>query len=263
MNTIDRKKVSAHFKRSISTYDKDAVVQKEVSANLISLLENYSDIHFNRVLEIGCCTGSMTEELCQHRPVKQLWLNDLVDECTHATAERIASCVERTHLLPGDISTISLPDNLDLVISSSTFQWIEDLPGIFDRFAEVLNDTGALVFSMFAKGTMQQVRELLGVGLSYLDEKKLADILQPHFNIEHIATSSHRLYLGSPREVLRHIQQTGVGGAGDFCWTPSKLRKFENDYIGKFGNEQGVPLDYVSITVVAKKTQTIRMTTYA
>lgn len=255
MNTIDPQKVSNHFKRSIGTYDDGAVVQKNVGSNLIGLLDNFPQIYYDRVLEIGCCTGSMTEMLCRNNMIKQLWLNDLVAECTEVAAERIGSHVVQTHCLGGDISTTAIPDNLDLVISASTFQWIEDLPRCFDIFCKSLNDRGYLVFSLFAKGTMQQVRELLGIGLSYLDAIELANILKRNFVIEHIKTTPHTLHFKNPREVLRHIQKTGVGGAGDFFWTPSRLRKFESDYIHKFGNGQGVPLDYVSISVIAKKKQ--------
>ncbi len=255
MNIIDLKNVSNHFKRSITTYDEDALVQKAVSVHLISLLDIFPHIHFERVLEIGCCTGSMTELLCQNRSINHLWLNDLVKECTQVTAERVGSCVGKTRILNGDIGTITLPENLDMIISSSTFQWLEDLPGCFERFSNALNDNGYLVFSAFSKGTMQQVRELLGIGLSYKDERELSEILEPHFSIGHIQTTDHRMYLQTPREVLRHIQKTGVGGAGNFRWTPKALRKFESEYIRKFGSEQGVSLDYVSVSVIAKKKQ--------
>lgn len=253
MNKVDRKRVSDHFRRSIPTYDQDAIVQKEVGSYLVKNLEKYPEIRFERVLEIGCCTGSMTEMLCKAQDVANIWVNDLVKECAISAADRISTMVVQAHIASGDIEQIALPENLDLVISSSTFQWVQNLPECFEKIALALHDSGYLVFSMFGVGTMQQVRELLGVGLSYVTDNELSDMLANHFIIEDIEVLPYQIYFSTPRDVLRHIQKTGVGGVVEYRWTPSRLKAFEKRYRECYGDGKGIPVSYNAINVVARK----------
>lgn len=252
-NAEDIARVCSYFKRSISSYEKNASVQKCVGRGLIDRLNTYSDLKLNRVFEVGCYTGSTTTMLCESLAIQQLWVNDLVKECCIMTAERVAGKVQVVNTLPGDIESVTLPEALDLIVSSSTYQWLKDLPGCFRRLAEKLSEGGYFAFSMFGPGTMGQVQQLTGVGLHYLDENRIRDIVNQLFNIEFIATSHHRIFLASPREVLRHIQCTGVGGICGFRWTPSKLKSFEAEYYSRFGCSEGVPVDYVATTVIARK----------
>lgn len=258
MNSSRQQRIIEHFRRSIHSYDDGAKVQKLVGDTLIAKMAALGDIRYDRVLEIGCCTGSMTETLCRMKSVRELWVNDLVSECCYQTAERVGAVAGDIRLLAGDIERLAIPDGLDLIISSSTFQWLKDLPLAFNKFATSLHDNGFLAFTMFGPGTMRQVRELIGVGLEYTSEGDLAEMLKRNFSLVEIETSCCTLYFQNAREVLRHIQATGVGGAGAYHWTPGKLRVFERDYRLQFGTEKGVPLDYVSTCVIARKGQGVR-----
>ena len=253
MTAIEHNLISARFRRSMDTYDEAAQVQKGVGDCLVAEIAKYPEITFGRVLEIGCCTGSMTRTFCNRHTVDELWLNDLVPECCERAALRVESMVGRVHTLPGDIESLLLPAGCDLVISSSTFQWLHHLKSCLAKISETLLDGGHLVFSMFGPGTMRQVKELTGMGLRYTAEKELEDMLKEKFHILNLMSTSYRIYFDTSREVLRHIQRTGVGGAGSLRWTTGRLRQFEKEYRVRFGEEQGLPLDYVSISAVVKK----------
>jgi len=255
MQSSRQQRVIDHFRRSMESYDDAAMVQKMASDDLISKMGLYSDICYNRVLEVGCCTGSMTETLCSMHSVGRLWVNDLVSECCQRAAVRVNSMVDDVCYLAGDIEVLSIPDRLDLIVSSSTFQWLKDLPNVFQKFAAALNDNGFLAFTLFGPGTMQQIRELIDVGLKYVSEDDLEEMLQRQFHIREMESSRNILYFDSPREVLRHIQITGVGGAGNYRWTPRRLRTFEKNYTKRFGTSRGMPIDYVSTCVIAQKIQ--------
>ncbi|CAG0907551.1 unnamed protein product [Cyprideis torosa] len=58
---------------------------------------------------------------------------------------------------------------------------------------------------------MPELRELLGVSLRYLDPTKLGDTLVEGFDIQAQEECTDILCFSSGREVLRHIQATGVG----------------------------------------------------
>lgn len=253
MNSSRQQRIIEHFRRSIQSYDEGAKVQKMVGDTLIAKMTAHGDIQYGRVLEVGCCTGSMTEMLCRKKSVAELWLNDLVPECCYRSATRVAALAGDVHPLSGNIEQLSVPDGLDLIISSSTFQWLRDLPAAFDKFAISLKDHGFLAFTMFGPGTMHQVRELIGIGLDYTNESDLATMLKKNFSLLEFESSSCTLHFHTPREVLRHIQATGVGGAGTYQWTPGRLRAFDHEYRLRFGTEKGIPLDYVSTCVIARK----------
>lgn len=253
MTNSHRQRIVDHFRRSIDSYDTSAHIQKIVSDSLVARLAAYPDLAFTRVLEVGCCTGSMTEMLCREHLLGELWLNDLVPECCLRTAERVAGKAGSIHLLAGDIQILPLPEDLDLVVSSSTFQWLSDLPATLEKFATALTGQGFLAFTLFGPGTMGQIRELIGIGLEYTTEEQLLTLLRKHFTILELETSRHTAYFKTPKDVLRHIQTTGVGGAGNFRWTPRKLQAFAREYRERFGGEHGMPLDYVSTCVIARR----------
>lgn len=256
---LDKQRVARSFSRGRHTYDDNAVIQRRVSAKLMEKLCGYEQVRSQRVLEIGCCTGTLTELLLAKYRVETLYLNDLVPSFHEDVRARLVKngtrSLEGTQLAPmfGDIEAIALPDALDLVISSATFQWLTDLEGLFARIAASLNSGGFLAFSIFGPGTLREFKELTGVGLHYSGVGSILDLLDDHFYIEEQETVQEQLFFGSPREVLRHLQATGVGGVGAYTWTPGKLRKFEKAYYERHGSMSGVPLTYMSSHVIASK----------
>ena len=249
----DPGRVSARFARSIKSYENEAQVQHQVSRLLVDTLDDYPEITYGRLLEIGSCIGSMTEQLCLQKKIDTLYVNDLVESLAQHATERISPLVNEAVALPGNIENIDLPQNLDLILSSSTFQWLIDYSLCIKKLSEALVDNGYLIFSMFREGTLRQIRMLTGIGLDYLSDQDLARGLAPHFDILHSKTMTGTSYFDTPRDVLRHIQATGVSGVAPFSWTKSRLQLFEADYRETFGSERGMPLDYVSTLIVARK----------
>lgn len=250
----DKNEVARRLKRSLATYDDNAVVQERIGARLVDLLGTCPELRFSRVLEVGCRTGLMTEKLCRRFPVETLYLNDLVAEfCDRARQRTEAAVAAAPRLLPGDIEATALPDDLDLIVSSSTLQWLRDYAGVFARFADALRAGGYLVFSFFGDGTLREIRELTGRGLQYPGLEELRGLLEGRFTVLGSESRCDELMFAEPRQVLRHLQATGVGGLGRYRWTPAGLRRFEQDYRRLFGSTRGVRLSYVSHLVAARK----------
>lgn len=250
---IAKELVARAFLRGMQSYDREAVIQRAVNERLLRLLGN-SEQAVRRVLEVGCCTGVLTEAICRRLQPEELYLNDLVPEFYEAVDERLdPDCRQRLRPCLGDIEQCTLPADIDLVVSSSTLQWLENLDGFFTRMADTLVDGGRLVFSMFGRETMGEVTELTGVGLHYPSFAQVRDKLDQRFRIEHGEVVRDRLSFAAPLDVLRHIQATGVGGVGGFSWTPRRLERFSEEYRQRFTGEQGVVLSYVSYLFAAGK----------
>ncbi len=252
-NTPDKTKIARSFFKGRQTYDQHARVQQKVGRKLVDMLDTYPMLRYDRVLEIGCCTGAMTEMLLAGRRIGTLYLNDLVSEFHDLVLERLGGRAAGIVPLFGDIEDLDLPTDLDLVLSSSTFQWLVDLPGSLTRITASLKRGGCLAFSLFGPGTLTEFRQLTGVGLGYAALGNIMDLLAKDFVLQFVDSETYRLYFTSPREVLRHLRATGVGGVGEFRWTSRKLRQFEEAYIRRFGTPSGVPVTYVTSYVIGSK----------
>lgn len=251
---IDKEKVARCFRRAISSYDDHAVVQKKTGDDLVDLLSSYPGILFDRVLEVGCCTGMMTETLTDRFDIGTLYINDLVSEFEQTVIGRI-NPNKTVRIVPvfGDIETRQLPNDLDLVVSNATLQWLEEPAVFFSRLASTMKTNGYLVSSIYTYGTLKEFNEITGIGLDYYGQAELEKMLGQSFEIKEITSKKDILYFSDPMEVLKHFQATGVGGVGRLRWTTGKLSRFAKEYKHLFGTQKGVTLSYVSTNVVAVK----------
>jgi len=251
---VDKNRVVDSFRSSRNTYEDNAIVQRRISQQLVTLLMTSNTSKYNSVLEVGCCTGLLTDFLCENCEIESLYLNDIVPEFCELTTGRSALCnIREVSTLPGDIELCPLPGDLDLIISSSTFQWIDDLDALFEKFDRSLKDQGVLAFSLFGPGTMGEVRKLTGKGLEYLSLSTLLQLVRKRFNVIVQKDMVDQLFLPSVRAVMRHIKDTGVGGVGGEKWSHSQFREFEKRYREEFVTEQGIPVSYFSTTIIARK----------
>lgn len=250
---LDKNRVASRFRASAATYEQTAIVQQEISRQLIAMMDRFHIAACGRVLEIGCCTGILTELLCRRERIASLFVNDIVPEFCTYTEKRIASQVGRVEGIPGDIEQAVLPHHLDLVVSSSTLQWMTDLPELFGKLATSLSDQGHLAFSIFGPGTMGEIGTLTGRSLHYYANEALAAMVEKYFRLISIHTERRCLYFPSVRAVLRHIRETGVGGVTGAPWTQGKLKDFEKQYIARFRTDEGLPVTYESTFVIAEK----------
>lgn len=256
-SVLNKSRVAASFKASSATYEEHAVVQKDVSLRLLSLLDGVAQNlqkTFPVALEIGCCTGFLTAELVNRFCIQTIYLNDLVKDFCLLSAARIDSVVTNAEILDGDIEGVSLPNNLDLVISSATLQWMTDLCSLVKKVSLALEPGGLFVFSIFGPGTMKEIETLTGRCLNYQSAEDIYQSVGRYFDILKTHQEQHVLYFPTVRGVLRHIKATGVGGLGQKeRWTHSRFRQFELAYVSQFGTDEGLPVTYDSIYLIAQK----------
>lgn len=250
---LDKQLIAQSFRASAATYEESATVQRQISQQLINFLEGLDGVKPGRILEIGCCTGILTELLVDQLHINTLYLNDIVEDFCAATSERVAGYVDHVESLPGDIERCSLPTELDMVISSATFQWMADLPALFIKIHQCLCAKGYLIFSIFGPGTMGEISALTGRSLSYHSQDTLKRMLDDRFRLISLHSETTRIYFPSVREVLLHIRQTGVGGLGRSTLLPGKFKEFKRQYQRRFASERGFPVTYASTFVVAEK----------
>ncbi len=246
---FDHTDIRRRFGRSRESYDAAAAVQAETAVRLAEMLTLASlRQEFDRIFEVGCGSGLLTRQLAARFAYRELILNDLVPEC-----EVLAGEFPRSRFLPGNIDTLELPAELDLIAANAVLQWLHDPAGLFRKFAAALNPGGLLAFSVFGPGNFSELRKLTGIGLEYRDRESYLAMLQPDFDVLAVHEEKIELFFDTPEAVLRHIKATGVGATGTGRrWTRAKLEQFSADY-QSLRTPAGFPLTYHPILIVAAK----------
>ncbi len=251
---LNKDKIARCFLRSLASYDRAAEVQNKLAARLLQLLAGFPDNVFTSVLEIGCCTGTLTEKLCSEKPVQKLYCNDLVPEFEDLLRKKL-SCYHSMQFLPcfGDIEELELPPELSLIISGATFQWLSDFPTFLKRLGRDLPQGACLAFSLFGPGTLREFSSLTKVELAYMSDNTLKNLLDIDFELLHHTEYQDTLYFQTVKEILGHVRDTGVGGVSEYKWSKQSLQEFETAYINKFASDKGLPLSYASSCFVARR----------
>ncbi|MGE8539404.1 MAG: malonyl-ACP O-methyltransferase BioC [Acinetobacter sp.] len=246
--------IAQRFAQAQQSYDQHAVAQRHVAQQLFHLMQQHlPQPHLQRALEIGCGSGLFSQIFLQHYGVDQLFLNDLYPEVKQHFPES-----EQFIWGIGDIEQLPLPHSLDLVVSCSALQWIQDLPVLTQKVATALNASGFFCFASYAEDNLKEIKALTGQGLDYLALETVVNVLQVQgFDI--IVANEERIQLNfaQPRDVLKHMKATGVQAtAQGFRWSKKSLAKFEDDYaqFQKPGTEF-YPLTYHPIYLIARKAQ--------
>ena len=247
--SIDKALVAQRFAKAGQSYIEQAVVQKQISAQLFEYLKMYCPQSLPSVLEIGCGSGNLTHLFHSYFQVDQLFLNDL-----YADVDQHFSTIQNIAWLIGDIEQLTLPQSLDAVISSSALQWMTDLPTLLHRIHDALKPNAYFGFSTFGSDNLTEIKQLTGQGLNYISLEFLKRQLeQQNFEVLFIEQEVKQIYFDHPKSVLQHLKATGVTAtAKSHRWTKQSLQQFYLDY-QQFYGEQGFSLTYHPIYVIARR----------
>jgi malonyl-CoA O-methyltransferase/biotin synthesis protein BioG len=244
--------IAKTFGRSFASYDKEAKVQLQIARRLAKLvLKRIDPEEILEILEIGVGTGFLTKELAKKLKGKQWHLNDLsasAADYTKGIVDTIPAFIE------GDAQLQEFPKGMDLIVSASCFQWIENLEAFFKKLAASCNIGSMLAFSTFLPENLREIRSLTGRGLNYMGIVGLESIMTKNgFEILCSEAETIKVDFEDPIAVLRHLRETGVGGSFADFWTPQKLKHFSKQYSEFFSNGKGgVTLTYRPIYFVSK-----------
>ena len=250
----DKKLIRLRFEQAATTYEQQATVQFRVAERLLALLdETVPGLHPLQVLEIGCCTGLLTEKVLTHFPgINHLTISDLVAAFEQCVCRRIGALADNITFLAGDIETVGLPTPYNLIISSSTLHWVHDLPALCAKLHNHMHKDGILAFSLYGKDNLREIRAVTGMGLAYRNLQQLQNVVAEKFHILAAEEARETLRYPDPITVLQHLRATGVNSIGQQAWTRRQVSAFITDYKEQFSDEQGVRLTYHPMFIVAQ-----------
>lgn len=258
MTLPDKSLIAARFAAAAPHYNRHAEAQRQIHAELAALLAAHAPSSARKVLEIGCGTGLFSRILAAQFPQAQLVLNDLHPDCT-AAPSGFQTAFAANGFMPeyrfGDAEHTDFGSGYDAVCSASALQWLADPAAFLTRAAAMLVSDGLLVFNTFTPANLHQIRALTNQGLDYPEAAQWQAWLARDYEILSLHSETITLSFDTPRQVLRHLQATGVTATGSgFAWTKQRLADFDTAYRARYTHSDGrVVLDYTPLFVAARK----------
>jgi malonyl-CoA O-methyltransferase len=154
---LSKHKIRRAFDRAADSYDAAAVLQKEVCRRLLEKLE-YTRLSPQLILDAGVGTGEAVAPLLQRYKKSRLVALDLSERML-SRALAHGGLMRKPELVCADIEQLPFCDNsFDLVFSSLTLQWCNDLPATMRELLRVLRPGGLLMFATFGPDTLRELR---------------------------------------------------------------------------------------------------------
>ena len=155
---FDKSRVREAFDRAAHRYDHSAVLQREVTDRLLEKLDVVR-ISPQWILDAGCGTGSALPGLSRRFGDARVAALDIsynmLQQCNRhgglfGKPMRVCADIER---LP------FASDSIDLVFSSLSLQWCNDIDAAFNEVFRVLKPGGLFVFASFGPDTLKELRD--------------------------------------------------------------------------------------------------------
>ncbi len=260
-NSIDKAQVRKHFSCHAQEYDRYARIQSKVAAQLAGRLPAAS-APCQRALEIGCGTGLLSRQVLQKQPDLQLVMTDLAHGMSCHVLQQFADrpvC---------DADAVALPflaESFDLVLSSSVYQWLNDLPGAFAEVSRVLTPEGRFAVALFGEKTLYELRaahqRALGKrnshGQSFPDLKQVAAAAAGVFEIELLQSEFEMEWHATVPDLLRNLKRIGAQNASQNrpqgLASREVMQRMIDSYQQHSGTDKGIPATYEVIYLLAQR----------
>ena len=235
-----RENILRNFSRAAATYERWSPVQQQVGRKLLEQLPKTPIPQ--RILEVGCGTGSFTALLSQRFPQTDILALDLSPAMINEARTRSLSPQVRFQV--ADISQTESWQNgnpFDLVVANASLHWLADMGGGIHTLAQSLRTAGQLHFACFGPQTYQE----LGAVLQASDPKaptlasadfpsriQIESWLHTVFQDVSINTRHHQETFDSLLTLLRTIKYSGTQGCHTRHWrfTRSSINQMETLY---------------------------------
>ena len=216
---LEQAKTRSGFDRAAQSYDAAAVLQREVGERLLERLDLVR-MQPERVVDLGCGTGKITEQLLKRYKKAQVTGLDLALSMVQMTRTK-GGWLRRPGGICADVAQLPLkPDSVDMMISNLMLQWCNDLPAVFSELAQALRPEGLLMFSTFGPDTLKELRSSWGQVDGYTHTSRFVDmhdvgdaLLQAGFRDPVVDMEVITLTYADVSGLLRDLKSIGANNA--------------------------------------------------
>ena len=267
----ERHRIRHSFERHAGEYDDHASIQKIVVDRLSGLVDYYQKTAPACLLDVGCGTGAMLGRLRESWPLARAIGVDLAYDMLQCARQGVA---DGAQMVQADADNLPFQENsVDLLVSASTLQWLDNPVHAIAEFVRVLKPGGLVCVAFFGGATLcelhrcyqQVLRTDTGENdprLARLHRFKPVDEFENEVRslpLEEISLLSEKTieWRSDLYELLRSIKGVGAGagsrqGAGGLGWK-RVLHDVSEAYREQFGADRGIPATYETIYLIARK----------
>jgi malonyl-CoA O-methyltransferase len=260
---IDKTRVARRFNRHAGSYDEHARLQVEMAEGVMRSVLAGSPAP-ERVLELGCGTGRLTQRLVEAFPGAELEAIDIAGRMVEHARARVGETA-RVRFAVADVEEHAWEEaRYDLVVSSATIQWLSFAEETLGRLARSLTAGGRMIHATFGPRTFEELFSVFAAvegeqglparphGLS-LPDAGAWEALLARVGLSEIRVSSDivRRRYASCRACLAEVRATGAsyspaGNAG-----VAVLAEVMRRYDDEFREGDGVVASYEVIELAA------------
>ena len=210
---LDKKLIEKNFKKSITTYSANAIVQKQMADEVIKFIKNKKYVS---ILEIGSYTGILTEKIVKNVEFEKYLAVDIVD-----SFDFIKKLNGKIEFKKCDIESFTTKQKFDLIVSNASLQWCEDFNLTLKKLKKIKNKNGQIIISIFGKKNLIEIKNTFNIGLNY----KSVSELKKDFKNAKIIEKEYCLEFENPLEILRHLKLTGVNSISKNPFKISEIKE--------------------------------------
>ena len=159
LTPLDKNAIRQSFDRAASSYDKFAVLQREIESRLLERIE-FRRYEPSVILDLGCGTGSASRSLSgQFQQARVIALDWAPAMLAKAGADEFDSNAD-IYRLCADMHSLPLSArSVDLVFSNLALPCSYDLPAIFREFRRIMKPDAMLIFSSYGPDTLHELKQ--------------------------------------------------------------------------------------------------------
>lgn len=227
-NIPDIEKVATRFSNAGKTYNKEAVVQRRMASDLAEVFLKRRPNDKGRFAEIGAGTGLFTAQYLNGVKPAEIDFVDISNVRPSAPQLKDGTIHCNYHIADAEVWMASSEQRFDVILSAATLQWLSNLPNFIADCASHLAPDGIMAFSIFLPGNLEELDALRPTPLLYHSGEEIVEAMEPYFSdIQWYADEMHIEFPG-PRELLRHLQMTGIAGSSDSGSNWMRLRRIRS-----------------------------------
>jgi len=260
---LDKNKIAQSFSRSAEKYDEFAHLQQQLAKEMVDAIQPLK-IHPKSILDIGTGTGEVAFLLHEIYKDAKITGCDLAPGMIKKAKQK--NTTKKIDFEVGDAEDLPYPDKtFDLVVSSTTYQWVEDLERAFAEAKRVMKPGSYFVFTTFGPESLNELKksyklivdEKAGYLHKYRSIEDIREILRSGgFDCQNIELKMVKTIYESFRKMQKTIKSIGAVNAS--IDLPKGLRnreKIENlikYYETNYSTGKGVYATYEVIRIICR-----------
>lgn len=274
---MEKARLKSRFSQKASSYDRYALVQKEMAGQLQKLTcAAVEPDQVARLLEVGCGTAGLTRMLRRHFAESAYQSMDIARGMLEQAEHNLQAEGMACEFLHADIEEWvweQPPETYDLIVSGACFQWLTHPAKTLRGMAKLLRPGAPLLFSTFGPATFQELHASFGYahrclgqnevrhGLSFVSSKQWERMLRDA-GMEDIRTTTRKAVLSysSVVEFLHAVKSIGANasqerekGLGQRKLLAEMIGYYERTY----AFDHGIPVTYDLLYIQASRSRNL------